>query len=38
MEQHKAITDALRAKDETLAAELIQRHIAEFQQEIKAVL
>jgi DNA-binding GntR family transcriptional regulator len=38
MEQHKAIIEALRARDETLSAELIQRHIAEFQMEIKTVL
>jgi len=38
MEQHKAITEALMARDEMRAAELIQRHVSDFQREIKAVL
>ncbi|MFC2046138.1 GntR family transcriptional regulator [Chloroflexota bacterium] len=38
MKQHRAITDALTARDEVRAAELIQRHVSEFQREIKAVL
>ena len=38
LELHRAITDALAARDEALASELMQRHISEFQKEIKAVL
>jgi DNA-binding GntR family transcriptional regulator len=38
MEQHRAITEALSARDEARAAELIQRHVSDFQREIKAVL
>jgi DNA-binding GntR family transcriptional regulator len=38
LEQHRAITDALSARDEDLAAELVRHHISEFQKEIKAVL
>lgn len=38
MEQHRVITEALMARDEMRAAELIQRHVSDFQREIKAVL
>lgn len=38
MEQHIAITQALQAKDEALAETLVQEHISEFQQQIKAAL
>jgi DNA-binding GntR family transcriptional regulator len=38
MEQHKAIAEALTARDEARAGELIQRHVSDFQKEIKAVL
>jgi DNA-binding GntR family transcriptional regulator len=38
MEQHRAITEALTARDEVRAAALIQQHVSDFQQEIKAVL
>ena len=38
MEQHRAITEALTARDGMLAAELIQRHVSDFQRKIKAVL
>jgi DNA-binding GntR family transcriptional regulator len=38
MEQHVEIADAVRARDGARAEALIQRHISEFQQEIKSVL
>lgn len=38
MEQHVEIADAVKARDGTRAEVLIQRHISEFQQEIKSVL
>jgi DNA-binding GntR family transcriptional regulator len=38
MEQHVAITEALRARDGQRAEELIQRHISDFQREIKEVV
>lgn len=38
MEQHVEIADAVKARDGARAESLIQRHISEFQQEIKAVL
>lgn len=38
MEQHVAITHALRARDGQQAEKLLQHHIAEFQQDIKSVL
>jgi DNA-binding GntR family transcriptional regulator len=38
MEQHIEITDALRARDEGKAEELLQQHIFGFQQEIRNVL
>jgi DNA-binding GntR family transcriptional regulator len=38
MEQHIEITEALRARDGARAEALIQQHISEFQQEIKAAL
>ena len=38
MEQHIAITQALQAKDGDLAETLVQEHISEFQQQIKAAL
>jgi DNA-binding GntR family transcriptional regulator len=38
MEQHVAITRALQAKDGALAETLVQEHISEFQQQIKAAL
>jgi DNA-binding GntR family transcriptional regulator len=38
MEQHVAITQALQAKDGALAEALVQEHISEFQQQIKAAL
>jgi DNA-binding GntR family transcriptional regulator len=38
MEQHIAITRALQAKDGALAESLVQEHISEFQQQIKAAL
>ncbi len=38
MEQHIAITRALQAKDGDLAESLVQEHISEFQQQIKAAL
>lgn len=38
MEQHVEITSAIEARDPDLAEQVIQQHVAEFQQEIKAVL
>ncbi len=38
IEQHRGITEALKAGDGTRAEALTQQHIAEFQQKIKAVL
>lgn len=38
MEQHIEIAEALQTRDEARAEALIQRHVSEFQQEIKAVL
>ena len=38
MEQHSEIAEALQTRDEARAEALIQRHVSEFQQEIKAVL
>jgi DNA-binding GntR family transcriptional regulator len=38
MEQHVEIADAVKARDGLRAEVLIQRHISEFQQEIKSVL
>jgi DNA-binding GntR family transcriptional regulator len=38
VEQHVEITAALRAGDADLAEDLIQKHVSEFQQEIKSVL
>jgi DNA-binding GntR family transcriptional regulator len=38
VEQHREITNALKARDETRAEELVQQHIAHFQQEVKTVL
>jgi DNA-binding GntR family transcriptional regulator len=38
MEQHVEITRALKARDEAQAEALLQQHICEFQNEIKAVL
>jgi len=38
MEQHVEIADAVKARDGVRAEVLIQRHISEFQQEIRAVL
>lgn len=38
MDQHVAITKALEARDATLAEALIQEHVLEFQQQIKASL
>ncbi len=38
MEQHIAITRALQARDGVLAESLVQDHISEFQQQIKAAL
>jgi DNA-binding GntR family transcriptional regulator len=38
MEQHIAITQALKTRDPERAETLLKQHIAEFQQEIKAVL
>ena len=38
MAQHIAITQALQAKDGALAETLVQEHISEFQQQIKAAL
>lgn len=38
MEQHVEIADAVKARDALQAEKLIQRHISEFQQEIRSVL
>ena len=38
MEQHVEIADAVKARDGVRAEVLIQRHISEFQQEIRSVL
>jgi DNA-binding GntR family transcriptional regulator len=38
MEQHVEITEALKARDGTLAELLIQQHVSNFQREIKAAL
>ena len=38
IEQHRAIAAALKARDEEQAQALIQQHIAQFQQEIRAML
>jgi len=38
MEQHIAIAEALKAKDEIRAETLLQQHISDFQQEIRSVL
>ena len=38
MEQHIFISEALQARDEARAEALIQKHVSEFQQEIKSVL
>ena len=38
IEQHQGIAEAVKARDGTQAEALIQQHIAQFQQEIKAVL
>jgi DNA-binding GntR family transcriptional regulator len=38
MKEHIEITKALKARDETRAEMLVQQHIAQFQQKIKAVL
>ncbi len=38
MEQHVAITKALEARDGVLAETIVQEHISEFQQQIKAAL
>jgi DNA-binding GntR family transcriptional regulator len=38
MKEHIEITKALKARDGTRAEALIQQHIAQFQQKIKAVL
>jgi DNA-binding GntR family transcriptional regulator len=38
VEQHREITRALKARDEVRAEELVQQHIAHFQQEVKTVL
>jgi len=38
MEQHIAIAEALKARDEMHAETLLQRHISDFQQEIRSVL
>jgi DNA-binding FadR family transcriptional regulator len=38
MEQHIAITRALQARDSDLAESLVQKHVSEFQQQIKASL
>ena len=38
MEQHVEIAEAVKARDGTRAEVLIQRHISEFQQEIRSVL
>lgn len=38
LQQHVAITQALRARDEELAATLLEQHILDFQRRIKAVL
>lgn len=38
MEQHVEIADAVKARDALRAEVLIQRHISEFQQEIRSVL
>lgn len=38
IEQHRGVAEALKAGDGSQAEALIQQHVAEFQQEIKAVL
>lgn len=38
MEQHIAITRALKTRDGALAETLVQEHVSEFQQQIKAAL
>jgi len=38
MEQHIEVVQALQMRDEAAAEELIKKHVADFQQEIKAVL
>jgi DNA-binding GntR family transcriptional regulator len=38
IEQHRGVAEALKAGDGAQAEALIQQHVAEFQQEIKAVL
>ena len=38
IEQHREVLEALEARDEKLAESLIQQHIADFQNAIKAVL
>ena len=38
IEQHREVLEALKARDEKLAEALIQQHIADFQNAIKAVL
>lgn len=38
MDQHVAITNALQARDGVRAEALVQQHVSEFQQEIKAAL
>jgi len=38
IEQHRGVAEALKARDEARAEALIQQHVTQFQQEIKAVL
>jgi DNA-binding GntR family transcriptional regulator len=38
MEQHREIAEALNERDGARAAELIQRHVSDFQREVKSVL
>jgi len=38
IEQHREVLEALKARDEKMAESLIQQHIADFQNAIKAVL
>jgi DNA-binding GntR family transcriptional regulator len=38
MEQHIGIADALRGRDPVQAEKLVQKHVSDFQREIKAVL
>lgn len=38
IEQHRGVAEALKARDEAPAEALIQQHVTQFQQEIKAVL